>query len=327
MELLKLGTNETIYNCRERSIISKEKPHIMEHKSSDYENYKDAIAHIDCAKYIRRLGFSYSDRARLWLVKDICGIICAFFTWFLIMFAEFVVVFVILKPTIYTLHNTINCIIFHIFLLGAFGSHLKTMLSDPGAVPRGNATKDNIAKLCLKEGQVVYKCPKCISIKPDRAHHCSVCRRCVRKMDHHCPWVNNCVGECNQKFFVLFTFYICMMSIHALYLSIRHFVVCLGREWSGCSYFSPAATTVFLIFLLFEALLFGLFTAIMCGTQLSAICTDETGIEQLKKETARWERKSKWLSLKAVFGHPFSYRWFSPLHSPTRSNEVFYYEV
>ena len=43
-----------------------------------------------------------------------------------------------------------------------------------------------------------------------------------------------------------------------------------------CTSFSPAATTVFLIFLLFESLLFGIFTAIMCGTQLSAICSDET---------------------------------------------------
>lgn len=41
-----------------------------------------------------------------------------------------------------------------------------------GAVPKGNATKEFIESLQLKPGQVVYKCPKCCSIKPDRAHHC-----------------------------------------------------------------------------------------------------------------------------------------------------------
>ena len=41
-----------------------------------------------------------------------------------------------------------------------------------GAVPKGNATKENIIKLGLKEGEIVYKCPKCVCIKPDRAHHC-----------------------------------------------------------------------------------------------------------------------------------------------------------
>lgn len=29
----------------------------------------------------------------------------------------------------------------------------------------------------FRDGQVIFKCPKCCSIKPDRAHHCSVCQR------------------------------------------------------------------------------------------------------------------------------------------------------
>jgi hypothetical protein len=31
-------------------------------------------------------------------------------------------------------------------------------------------------------------CRRCKAFKPQRAHHCSVCRRCIIKMDHHCPW-------------------------------------------------------------------------------------------------------------------------------------------
>jgi hypothetical protein len=31
-------------------------------------------------------------------------------------------------------------------------------------------------------------CKKCNFSKPLRTHHCSICNRCVLKMDHHCPW-------------------------------------------------------------------------------------------------------------------------------------------
>ncbi|XP_064640191.1 palmitoyltransferase ZDHHC3-like [Lineus longissimus] len=275
---------------------------------------------IDCTPCCRKIGLADWPRCeQLWFVKDICGVICAIFTWGLVLFAEFVVTFVMLIPTHYLhpVYSSVNAVIFQFFTVMAVMSHLKAMFSDPGAVPRGNATRENIMRMGFKEGQVVYKCPKCCSIKPARAHHCSVCRRCIRKMDHHCPWVNNCVGENNQKFFVLFTLYICLISFHALYMAISHFVMCVGSDWKDCTRYSPAATTVLLIFLIFESLLFGIFTAVMFGTQLSAICNDETGIEQLKSnQEKQWEKHSNWNSLKEVFGHRFDYRWFSPFHPP-----------
>uniref|UniRef100_A0A8D2D693 Palmitoyltransferase n=1 Tax=Sciurus vulgaris TaxID=55149 RepID=A0A8D2D693_SCIVU len=280
----------------------------------------------------------------MWFIRDSCGIACAIVTWFLVLYAEFVVLFVMLIPSRDYVYSIINGIVFNLLAFLALASHCRAMLTDPGAVPKGNATKEFIESLQLKPGQVVYKCPKCCSIKPDRAHHCSVCKRCIRKMDHHCPWVNNCVGENNQKYFVLFTMYIALISLHALIMVGFHFLHCFEEDWTNygvnregtaevqvslherkqphkvslteCSSFSPPTTVILLILLCFEALLFLIFTSVMFGTQVHSICTDETGIEQLKKEERRWAKKTKWMNMKAVFGHPFSLGWASPFATP-----------
>jgi hypothetical protein len=48
--------------------------------------------------------------------------------------------------------------------------------------------------------RTVRYCSKCKGPKPPRAHHCSSCGVCVLKMDHHCPWIANCVGLHNYKY-------------------------------------------------------------------------------------------------------------------------------
>ena len=50
-------------------------------------------------------------------------------------------------------------------------------------------------------------CPECEVIRTPRSRHCSICNRCVERFDHHCPWINNCVGVKNHSWFMLFLFF------------------------------------------------------------------------------------------------------------------------
>lgn len=51
-------------------------------------------------------------------------------------------------------------------------------------------------QMLSQSGGIRY-CQRCRLIKPDRCHHCSLCNRCVLKMDHHCPWYPLCSHLCN----------------------------------------------------------------------------------------------------------------------------------
>ena len=50
----------------------------------------------------------------------------------------------------------------------------------------------------------VQLCPDCEIVRTPRSRHCGTCNQCVERFDHHCPWINNCIGINNHKYFMAF---------------------------------------------------------------------------------------------------------------------------
>ncbi|KAG0300059.1 Palmitoyltransferase zdhhc14 [Dissophora globulifera] len=137
----------------------------------------------------------------------------------------------------------------YIFII-TFSSMLKTSWTDPGVLPRGidgdppvDAPQEldmNSASFYpprglprLKEVQVgmytvrLKYCDTCRIYRPPRCSHCRQCDNCVEDEDHHCIWLNNCIGRRNYRFFLIFvttaslyaflTFALCLTHLLLLY--------------------------------------------------------------------------------------------------------------
>ena len=87
-------------------------------------------------------------------------------------------------------------------------------LKDPGYLSK-DSTIDFFELLQIFDPESL--CPECEVIRTARSRHCNICNRCVNRFDHHCPWVNNCVGAGNHGWFFAYIvsigFYISVVTI------------------------------------------------------------------------------------------------------------------
>jgi palmitoyltransferase ZDHHC3/7/25 len=275
-----------------------------------------------------------------WLNLDCCGLFCALVTYALHAYGVYAVTLILLPPWMSSTNaegiRTISVAgflhqaSFTLIAVLAVISHFKAMTTDPGAVPPdakplecesdtldtsdpldasiSSAQQERNYLLDPPERHKVKRlCRRCKSFKPHRAHHCSVCRRCIIKMDHHCPWVNNCVGIGNHKYFLLFVFYTFISCCYSLILVVSRFSTCgMGGGASGLRVYRRGhplytehqaaeavphhrttcldrpAHLLTILGLLVEAILFGMFTACMMFDQADVVRSKVTHIDRFK---------------------------------------------
>ncbi|NWI95657.1 ZDH12 palmitoyltransferase, partial [Pitta sordida] len=136
--------------------------------------------------------------------------------------------------------------------------YFKVSLMDPGFVkPEEEVKAEEAEGRGLVVPQVpgdikLRRCGYCLVKQPLRARHCQLCQHCVRRYDHHCPWLENCVGERNHPLFIG-------------YLSVQLVVLLWGGHvaWSGLYFEQSWEWLQHNIFLVLSFLLIVIFTIVV----------------------------------------------------------------
>nr|XP_030142664.3 palmitoyltransferase ZDHHC12 [Taeniopygia guttata] len=149
-------------------------------------------------------------------------------------------------------------LIFVLLVLCSILLYFKVSLMDPGFVKPEEEVKEGEDKgqgvvIPLIPGDIkLRRCGYCLVKQPMRAKHCRLCQHCVRRYDHHCPWLENCVGERNHPLFIV-------------YLSVQLVVLLWGGHvaWSGLYFEQSQEWLQDNIFLLVSFLLIFIFTIVV----------------------------------------------------------------
>jgi len=148
------------------------------------------------------------------------------------------------------------------------------------------------------------RCFQCFIVRPIKTHHCATCRGCILDMHHHCPWVNNCIGCFNKKFFILFNFYSFWGNILSL------FICCYYLLYKNYENLNNAKIIIHVVLQILISVVFMIFNIILMKEQYENI--DNNLLYCDYKELKLLEKTTIYDELYLIFGGDFGIGWFLP---------------
>lgn len=80
-------------------------------------------------------------------------------------------------------------------------------------------------------------CKVCEVVRPARSGHCRICGSCVLRLDHHCVWINNCIGSGNHKSFVVLLVVFLVTSVYGITITLK--ALCRGQYITSALFYCP----------------------------------------------------------------------------------------
>lgn len=96
-------------------------------------------------------------------------------------------------------------------------------------------------------------CNKCNRYKPPRSHHCNLCKKCILKQDHHCFFTGTCIGYSNQRFFIVFTFWMSFGFVYCFFIAIFY---SMSSDWRTLPWYDYVVLPLTILRFLFGYLSF-----------------------------------------------------------------------